>query len=557
MTASGEGRADDCVGEGSRRDKGDSFMKLSARALFWLLSLLLTSLAAWLFAHFPVTWPVLALVLVIVALGLYDLVQPKHAIRRNFPFVGRFRYLFESIRPEMHQYFVEGNTSGRPFSRELRSLVYQRAKGAVDTIPFGTQRDVYELGYEWLNHSLQAVDPPKEPPRVVIGGPACTQPYSAAVLNVSAMSYGSLSRNAILALNKGANLGGFYHNTGEGGLTPHHIEGGGDVCWQIGTGYFGCRDEHGQFDEARFAERAQTPCVKMIELKLSQGAKPGHGGILPGKKVTEEISKIRHVPMGKDVISPPSHSAFRTPRELLFFLNRLREKSGGKPVGFKLCVGKRREFFAICKAMVETSLYPDFITVDGGEGGTGAAPLEFSNSIGMPLAEGLVFVHNALVGVGVRKHIRLIASGRVATGFDILHKIAIGADITNSARAMLFSIGCIQALKCNTNECPTGIATQDPSLTAGLVVGDKALRVKNYQKNTVHAFSELLAAAGLKHSSELRPWHIMRRVGAADVKHYGEIYDYLDDGELLRGPVPPTYARSWEQAQPGSFDAAS
>ncbi|MFO0666498.1 MAG: FMN-binding glutamate synthase family protein [Polyangiaceae bacterium] len=530
-------------------------MKVSARSIFGVLSVLLLLGTGLLFARFPATWPALASVAVLVLLGIYDLIQTRHAIRRNFPVIGRARYFFESIRPEMHQYFVEGNNSGRPFSRELRSLVYQRAKNEVDTIPFGTQRDVYEVGYEWLNHSLMAVDPPKEPPRVVIGGPRCKQPYSAAVLNVSAMSYGSLSRNAILALNTGAKLGGFYHNTGEGGLTPHHIEGGGDVCWQIGTGYFGCRDEHGQFDEARFTERASTPCVKMIEVKLSQGAKPGHGGILPGKKVTEEISKIRHVPMGKDVISPPAHTAFRTPRELLFFIDRLRDKSGGKPVGFKLCVGKRREFFAICKAMVETSIYPDFITVDGGEGGTGAAPLEFSNSIGMPLAEALVFVHNALVGIGVRKHIRIIASGRVATGFDIVHKLALGADLANSARAMLFAIGCIQALKCNTNTCPTGIATQDPSLTRGLVVSDKALRVKNYQKNTVHAFTELLAAAGLTHPSELRPWHIMRRVGIADVKHYGEIYDYLDDGELLRGPVPPTYVRAWEGAQPGSFEA--
>ncbi|HVY31839.1 MAG TPA: FMN-binding glutamate synthase family protein [Polyangiaceae bacterium] len=495
--------------------------------------------------------------LALVGLGLYDMLQSKHAIRRNFPVAGRLRYLFEAIRPEIHQYFVESNSSGRPFSRQERSLVYQRAKNVTDTLPFGTEEDVYAVGYEWMNHSLCAVHPPEVAPRVRIGGPACTQPYEAAVLNVSAMSYGALSKNAILALNKGAQLGGFYHNTGEGGLSPHHLEGGGDVCWQIGTGYFGCRDEHGNFDPVRFADKAKRSQIKMIELKLSQGAKPGHGGILPARKVTPEIAEIRHVPMGQDVLSPPTHTAFKTPVGLCQFLGELRELSGGKPVGFKLCLGKRREFLAICKAMLETGIAPDFITVDGGEGGTGAAPLEFSNVLGTPLDEALIFIHNALVGVGLRQQIRIIGSGRVISGFDLAHKIAIGADLCNSARAMMFALGCIQAQKCNTNECPTGVATQDPALVRGLVVADKAVRVKNYQHNTVRALVELLAASGLSSPAELRPWHILRRVSPTEVHHYGEMYEYLKDRALLAEPVPKSFARAWRAAQAASFDSAT
>jgi glutamate synthase domain-containing protein 2 len=408
-----------------------------------------------------------------------------------------------------------------------------------------------------MNHSLRALHPPEEAPRVRIGGPACKQPYDAAVLNVSAMSYGALSKNAILALNRGAKLGGFYHNTGEGGLSPYHLDGGGDICWQVGTGYFGCRDQDGNFDPEKFAEKAKQPAIKMIELKLSQGAKPGHGGILPARKVTPEIAKIRHVPMGEDVLSPPTHTAFSTPVEMCRFLGDLRELSGGKPVGFKLCLGKRREFLAICKAMLETGIAPDFITVDGGEGGTGAAPLEFSNVLGTPLDEALIFIHNALVGVGLRQQIRIIGSGRVISGFDLAHKLAIGADLCNSARAMMFALGCIQALKCNTNECPTGVATQDPTLVRGLVVEDKAIRVKNYQRNTVKALSELLAAAGLSSPAELRPWHILRRVSPTEVRHYGEMYEYLKPSALLAEPVPKSFARAWRAAEAKSFDSAT
>lgn len=494
---------------------------------------------------------------VLVLLGAYDMIQDKHAIRRNFPLAGRLRYVFESVRPELQQYFVESNASGRPFARDLRSLVYQRSKGETDTVPFGTEKDVYAVGYEWMNHSLLAKTAPKTPHRVTIGGPDCNKPYASSVLNVSAMSYGSLSRNAILALNRGAKEGGFAHNTGEGGLTPHHREGGGDLVWQVGTGYFGCRDDEGRFDPEKFRKRADDDQVKMIEIKLSQGAKPGHGGILPAAKVTPEIAKIRDVPIGKDVLSPPTHSAFSTPLELCAFVGKLRELSGGKPIGFKLCVGKRREFFAICKAMLESKIAPDFITVDGSEGGTGAAPLEFSNVLGTPLVEGLVFVHNALVGCGLRDRVKVIASGRVVTGFDIAHKLAIGADVCNSARAMMFALGCIQAQRCNTNDCPTGIATQDPELVAGLVVSDKAKRVKRYQAATVHAFDELLAAAGLDKPSDLRPWHVIRRTSPTESKHYGEMYTYLEPGELLRGEAPKSYARAWNAARADSFLSAT
>jgi glutamate synthase domain-containing protein 2 len=530
---------------------------MSPRKIFYVLSVFTLGLfGALTFWSTSFVTP-LAVFAVLVGLGMYDVLQKSHAVRRNFPVIGRLRYVFESIRPELQQYFVESNASGRPFSRDLRSLVYQRAKNVTDTVPFGTEKDVYELGYEWINHSLVAKHPHDPSPRVRIGGPDCKKPYDAALLNVSAMSFGALSTNAIRALNRGAKLGGFAHNTGEGGLSPYHLEEGGDLVWQIGTGYFGCRDAKGNFDAASFAEKAAIENVKMIEIKLSQGAKPGHGGILPASKVTPEISKIRNVPMGADVLSPPAHGAFKTPLEMCAFIARLRELSGGKPVGFKLCVGKRREFLAICKAMVESGITPDFITVDGGEGGTGAAPLEFSNVVGTPLVDGLVFVHNALVGVNLRERIKIIASGRIVTGFDIAHKLAIGADLCNSARAMMFALGCIQAQRCNSNTCPTGIATQDPDLVTGLVVSDKAVRVARFQKNTVKAFTELLAAAGLTHPHELRPWHILRRVSSFESKHYGEIYEYVRRGAFLGAELPKSYARAWLAAQAVTFESAS
>jgi len=505
------------------------------------------------FWYFP--WFLWSLILLgpLLLLGFIDYFQRSHTVRRNFPLFGRIRYLFEAIRPEINQYFVESNTGGVPFSREERSVVYQRSKCALDTLPFGTQRDVYADGYEWINHSLVATHVEPESLRVTIGGPDCKHPYNASLLNISAMSYGALSRNAVLALNGGAKDGGFAHNTGEGGLSPYHLEPGGDLIWQVGTGYFGCRTPDGGFAADMFAEKSQTPPVKMIEIKLSQGAKPGHGGILPAVKVSEEIAQIRHVPMGKDVVSPPSHSAFSTPVGLLEFVQRLRELSGGKPIGFKLCIGKRREFLAICKAMVKTGITPDFITVDGGEGGTGAAPVEFSNHVGSPGIEALIFAHNALTGFGVRDKVRVITTGKITTAFGMIRRLALGADLLYSARGMMLALGCIQALRCNANVCPTGVATQMPLLVAGLAPEKKRVRVTNFHKETIASLAELLGAMGLHRAEELRPWHMMRRVDNCHVRHYGELYEYLKDGELLGEPYPKTFARAHRAASAETF----
>ena len=489
----------------------------------------------------------------VIILGTVDCLQRKHTLRRNFPVLAHGRYFMELLRPEINQYFIESNKDGVPFDRERRSIVYQRAKGALDTLPFGTQSNVYAQDYEWINHSLAPKHGPKEPPRVVFGGPHCKQPYSAALLNVSAMSYGALSSAAVLALNRGAKMGQFAHNTGEGGLSPYHLEPGGDVIWQLGTAYFGCRDKAGNFDPELFQKRATLPNVKMIEIKLSQGAKPGHGGILPADKLSAEIIAIRNVEPGKDVVSPPAHTAFTTPAGLLQFVQRLRELSGGKPVGFKLCIGKHRQFLAIAKAMVETGITPDWITVDGAEGGTGAAPLEFSNSVGTPLKEGLVFVNNALLGVNLRDRIRIIAAGKIITGFNMATTLALGADTCNAARAMMFALGCIQSLRCNSNRCPTGVATQDPDLVQGLDITDKSVRVANYQRETVRALLDVVGAAGLEHPHELRPWHILRRTSPTESLNYSEIYPALEPGALLQTKVPHLYARSWEEARPDSF----
>ena len=496
------------------------------------------------------TWLILAPIL---TLGWYDMLQRDHSILRNFPILGHFRFLFELIRPEIYQYFVESDTDGVPFDRDTRSLVYQRAKDVRDTVPFGTKEDVYEVGYEWVNHSMAPVHNAPEDMRVTIGGPDCTQPYSASLLNISAMSYGALSKNAILALSGGAKKGNFAHNTGEGGISPYHYQGGADLIWQIGTGYFGCRTEDGNFSDELFEAKANSDQVKMIELKLSQGAKPGHGGILPAAKLTPEIAEIRHVPMGADVNSPPGHRVFDSPRGLLDFIAKLRRLSNGKPVGFKLCVGKRREFLAVCKAMVETELTPDFIVVDGGEGGTGAAPLEFSNHIGAPLVEGLIFVHNALVGYGLRDRISVIASGKVTSGFDLLKRLALGADACYSARSMMLALGCIQALKCNSNHCPVGVATTNAALMKGLVPSQKSDRVENYHKETIQSLSEMLGAIGLQSPEELRPWHVLHRTSPTETKHYGELYDFLDSGELLQEPLPDDYRRACHAASPDTF----
>ncbi len=478
-----------------------------------------------------------------VLLGIYDLYQPKHSIVRNYPVFGRLRYFAEDLRPKIYQYFVESDTNGKPFSRLSRSLIYQRAKKETDTIPFGTQLDVYENGYEWLSHSIAAISHHEldANPRVLIGGPDCKQPYAASIFNISAMSFGSLSENAIRALNGGAFMGNFAHNTGEGGISDYHLAEKGDLIWQIGTGYFGCRHHDGTFNEEAFAERSKMEQVKMIDIKLSQGAKPGHGGILPAQKVTPEIARIRLVKEGYDVLSPPAHSAFSTPLELMDFVKKLRTLSGGKPVGIKLCIGRKSEFFAICKAMVQTGIYVDFITVDGGEGGTGASPQEFSNAVGMPLREGVAFVYDVLTGFGLKKHIKIIASGKVVSGFDLIKNIALGADLCNSARGMMFALGCIQALECNTNTCPTGVATQDPSLMKGLVVEDKKTRVFNYHRLTVASAIELLGAAGLRHPYQLTRAYINRRISPNVMQSYIETFPYIPEGSLLKTPYPVKY----------------
>ncbi len=477
-------------------------------------------------------WWVLAVVSPIVLLGFYDMFQKKHAINRNFPILGRFRFILESIRPEIGQYFIESDLSGRPFNRRQRSVVYQRAKNVRETVPFGTQLNVKEVGYEWIHHSIYPKKFTEHDPRVKVGSKHCKQPYNASVLNISAMSFGSLSKNAIMALNGGAKLGNFYHNTGEGGVSPYHLKPGGDLVWQIGTAYFGCRDEQGNFSPNLFEKIATLPNVKMIEIKLSQGAKPGHGGMLLAAKNTPEIAAIRHVKPGTDVISPPSHTAFSNAEELLDFIAKLRTLSGGKPIGFKLCVGKKQEFISICEAMKTKGFTPDFITVDGSEGGTGAAPVEFSDHIGMPLYEALAFVHNTLNIMGLRDEIRLIASGRIIGGFDMIKVLSLGADMCNSARGMMMSLGCIQALRCDSGRCPAGVATQDKNLMAGLNVSDKTVRVANYHKKTIHSMIEILEASGHDKLGELNRCDIYRRVEANKIMSYKEIYPYVEVLEM-------------------------
>ena len=521
-----------------------------------LLVIILLATAALLpSAYLPAFYVVAAMFGLLILLGVHDTIQTKQTIRRNFPLLGRFRYLLESVRPGIQQYFVEKNTEGMPFSREERSVIYQRAKADVDTLPFGTQLNVYSPGYEWVKHSILAnhVDPGSL--RVSIGGSECLKPYSASILNVSAMSYGAISKNAVMALNGGARDGGFAQNTGEGSITPYHLSQGGDLIWQIGTGYFGCRDRDGRFDAGKFAEKAQLDQVKMIEIKISQGAKPGHGGILPKEKITAEIAAIRDVPLDRDVVSPPSHSAFSTPVELLLFVQKLRELSGGKPVGFKLCVGIRREFFAICKAMLQTGIKPDFITVDGGEGGTGAAPMEFSNHVGEPSIDGLIFVHNCLSGFDLRHEIRLISSGKITTGFGLVKRLAIGADLCNSARGMMLALGCIQALRCNTNHCPAGVATQNPNLVAGLVVSDKRKRVQIYHDQTLKSAAEIIGSMGLASTAELQPYHVVARIGTIENKTYFDLFNYVPRGAFLGGEIPEEFKGAHENATADSFDS--
>jgi glutamate synthase domain-containing protein 2 len=492
----------------------------------------------------------------LTVLGLRDLVQTKHAVLRNYPISAHLRFLLEELRPEMRQYFFESETDGLPFSRTQRAIVYQRAKMQLDKRPFGTQLDVYAQGFEFLNHSIAPKVANPASFRILVGGPQCAQPYSASVFNISAMSFGSLSANAIRALNTGAKLGGFAHDTGEGGYSPHHRAGGGDIIWELGSGYFGCRDDNGDFHPDKFAEAAVNPQIKMIEIKMSQGAKPGHGGVLPAAKVSEEIAAIRGIPVGRDCISPAFHGAFSTPLEKMEFISQLRELSGGKPVGFKLCIGHRWEFLGICKAMLATGITPDFIVVDGKEGGTGAAPLEFTDHIGTPLREGLSFVNNALIGVGLRDRIRIGASGKIVTAFDMAVAFAIGADWCNSARGFMFSLGCIQSLSCHTDLCPTGVATQDPTRSRALVVADKTIRVKNFHAAMLHALGEITGAAGLEHPQDFHPEHFARRVNEREVVSFAELYPTLEPGELIAGARDPKWRKLWGLSRAESFAIA-
>ena len=494
-----------------------------------------------------------------VGLGLRDVRQTRHSVLRNYPVIGHLRFLAEFIRPEIRQYFIENDREAAPFSRQQRSLVYQRSKGAQDKRPFGTQLDVRAGGFEWLNHSLAPTTLPSHDFRVTVGdgGSSCTQPYSASVFNISAMSFGSLSANAILALYGGAKRGGFAHDTGEGSISVHHRTHGGDLIWEIGSGYFGCRNGDGSFNAARFAENARDPQVKMIEIKLSQGAKPGHGGVLPGPKVTPEIAAARGVPAGVDCISPASHSAFSTPLEMMAFITELRKLSGGKPVGFKLCIGHPWEWFAIVKAMLASGVTPDFIVVDGAEGGTGAAPLEFTDHVGSPLQEGLLLVHNTLRGVGLRDRIKVGCAGKVVSAFDIARMLALGADWCNSARGFMFALGCIQAQHCHTGHCPTGVTTQDPLRQQSLVVPDKAQRVYSFHEMTLHALQELVQAAGLLHPGEISAHHIVRRSTDQKVKSLAQsILTQMADGVLLQkdlSALPIIYRQSWPMARAESF----
>ncbi|WP_306581676.1 FMN-binding glutamate synthase family protein [Dokdonella sp.] len=530
---------------------------LSSRHLVFVICLVACALAL---LGWQEGWPLRVLALVsgaLVLVGVTDLLQRRSTLRRNYPISAHIRFFFEYFRPMLRQYVVESDTEEVPFSHVQRAVVYQRAKNVSDVRGFGSELDMYAERYEWINHSIRPSIIDNADFRIDVGGAQCTRPYSASVFNISAMSFGALSPNAVRALNEGARRGGFYHDTGEGSLSPYHCENGGDIVWELGSGYFGACERAGVFSEAKFVDKAALDQVKMIEVKLSQGAKPGHGGVLPAAKVSAEIAATRGVPVGEDCISPARHSTFDTPEGLLRFIARLRELSGGKPVGFKLAIGHPWEWFGIAKAMGSTGIRPDFIVVDGGEGGTGAAPVEFFDHVGVPLREGLMLVHNTLVGLGLREQIRIGAAGKIITAVDLARTLALGADWCNAARGFMFALGCIQARLCHTDRCPTGITTQDARRWRQLDVPDKAERVANFHRNTVHALRDLLQAAGLGHPSELGPEHVIRRVSAEQVRPLASLYRYLEPGELLGGHVPEhaVFQRFWHQARPDSFGA--
>lgn len=526
------------------------------RILFIVLTTLILIFALISAFIYPSAIWILSPVIPFILLGVYDIFQTKHTVLRNYPVIGHARWLMEQIRPMIQQYFIESEIDGSPINRVFRSVVYQRSKKQMDTVPYGTKFDVYRVGYEWVGHSMAAksIDGINPDLRVWVGGEDCKKPYHASLLNISAMSFGALSSHAIMALNGGAKRGNFAHNTGEGGISQHHLKYGGDLIWQIGTGYFGCRSNTGNFDKYLFIEKAALPTVKMIEIKLSQGAKPGHGGVLPACKNTPEIAEIRGVVPYTQIDSPATHSAFSTPIEFMQFIQELRILSDGKPIGFKLCIGQRSDFIALCKAMLTTGVKPDFITVDGGEGGTGAAPLEYTNSIGMPLMDALAFVSDCLIGFDLKKDIKIIASGKVFTGFHLIKRLSLGADLCNSARGMMLAMGCIQSLQCNKGNCPTGITSQQPSLVKGLNINDKRQRVANFHQETVKSVAEILAATGLSHTEELNRKHVFRRISQTQIKHYQDIYPPILTGCLLSEPFPADFADDINQANAEIFN---
>lgn len=525
------------------------------RFVFYVVSLLAmagVAILVWMSGLQPATTGLLVVVLLLVGLGIYD-IGSIHNVLRNYPIIGHVRYLMEFISPEIRQYFLEDDKSGRPYARQQRDLIKSRGAGKSGTHPFGTEYDILDTGYDFALHSMNARQVPKLAERVQVGGPQCAHPYDSSRLNISAMSFGALSSRAVLAMNKGAALGGFAQDTGEGGLSPYHLEHSADVIWEIGSGYFGCRHPDGCFNDEEFRKKAAHASVKMIEIKISQGAKPGHGGLLPAAKVNAEIAKIRDVPKGEDCLSPANHPEFDSPLTLLDFVARLRRLCGGKPVGFKLCIGRRSEFLGVCKAMIETGLWPDFITVDGAEGGTGAAPLELSDKLGLSINEALAFVHSALVGCDLRQHIRIMASGKIVTGFDMVQKLALGADICNVARPMMFAVGCVQSMRCHTGKCPTGVATQDKARARAIDIDARAKDVYRYHRATIDSFMMIMGTMGVTEPRHLMPGHIFHRMPSERSRPFDELYDYLEPRALLADAVPASFARDWAAARSERF----
>lgn len=528
-------------------------MYISQRCKYYVIFAIFVVFVLLLIAILDISpWFAIVFFIVLLAVAIYDFLQKKHALLRNFPIIGHVRFVLEFFHPLIQKYFIANDYSEGPFNRWQRNIVYKRASNKLDSVAFGTDKNIDEIGYEWVTHSLIPKEIDQVESRVTIGGPYCKKPYKASLLNISAMGFGPLSANAVMALNKGAALGGFYQNVGEDGLTDYHLQ-GGDLVYQIGTGYFGCRTSTGNFCPKEFAKKVSIDTIKMIEIKLSQGARPSRGGMLPAHKVTAEIAQLYNIELGKDIVSPPTHSAFNTPIEFCNFIKQLRDLSGGKPIGFKLCIGEHSEFLAICKAMLKTNITPDFITVDSSAGGTGAAPVEFVDRVGMPLEDSLIFVHNALVGCGLRKDIRIIASGKVVTGFDMVRLFALGADICNSARAMMLAIGCQQFKQCHNNTCPVGIATQNANLSKALDVDTKKHNVYNFHSATIKAYSEIIAAMGLTAPNQITPEKLKKRISVNSIRSYAHLYDFVPENCLIDGNIPPSFIKSWQRAQADSF----